>query len=372
MAALTYCTNIHAGEGWQDVMRNLNGHVLEVRSHFDPDTPFPLGLRISGQAAKELETDDRAIDEFTDWCRTHNCYLLTINGFPYGVFHNERVKENVYLPDWRDPERANYSKLLGSLATRLQPDAKHISISTVPIAFKSAFGDSDWPKVNEHIVEVATHYQQLYQQTGIKLVLAIEPEPLCILETIAEAVDFFNQLNLDESLREHVGLCFDCCHQAVEFEDAAECLQQIQHHQIPIGKVQVSSALKATEEEFKRLLEFDEPVYLHQAVGRQTGTNKYTRFEDLPDFAQALNTGNKYDQCRVHFHVPIFLGHLGNCGTTQDFLKELLPILGEDIPLEVETYSFSVLPSDLRSGTVAENITRELLWVRKLLSGQTG
>jgi hypothetical protein len=113
-------------------------------------------------------------------------------------------------------------------------------------------------------------------------------------------------------------------------------------------------------------------VYLHQAVGRQTGTNKYTRFQDLPDFAQALNTGKKYDECRVHFHVPIFLEHLGNCGTTQDFLKELLPILGEDIPLEVETYSFSVLPSDLRSGTVAENITRELLWVRELLSGQTG
>lgn len=347
-------------------MRNLNSHALEVRSQFDPDTPFPLGLRISSQAASELEASENGIREFRNWCRTHNCYLLTVNGFPFGVFHNQRVKEQVYLPDWRQKERAEYSKLLGTLAARLQPDARRISVSTVPVAFKPGFDESDLPLVNSHITEVATHYHELHKQTGIKVILALEPEPLCVLETIAESIDFFEQLNLDQSLREHVGLCFDCCHQAVEFERADECLNRIHRNRIPIGKVQISSALKAVPEEFPRLLEFNEPVYLHQAIAKLAGSNELKRFADLPDFAKALESGEKYDECRVHFHVPVFLKHLGSCGTTQDFLRELLPLLDEDIPLEVETYSFSVLPGELRSSSVAKNIIRELFWVRNL------
>lgn len=368
MAELTYCTNIHSGEGWKDVMDNLNGHVLEVRSQFDPAKPFPLGLRISGQAATELEENPRALEEFHRWCQEHNCYLLTINGFPYGVFHAQRVKEKVYLPDWRDHERVKYSKLLGDLAVKLQPDASRISISTVPVAFKANFDKADWPQVNAHIVEVARHYQQLHASTGIKLILSIEPEPLCVLETTAETIRFFEQLQLDATISEYVGICFDCCHQAVEFEQAADCLEQIRSRQIPIGKVQVSSALEASSEEFSRLLEFDESVYLHQTVAKRANIDELHRFADLPDFADALKSGELYDRCRTHFHVPIFLEHLGNCGTTQPFLRDLLPLLDEDTPLEVETYSFSVLPAELRSNSVAGNIIRELLWVRELLN----
>jgi len=348
-------------------MRNLNSHALEVRSQFDPGTPFPLGLRISSQAASELEADEPAIEEFHKWCKNHNCYLLTINGFPFGAFHDQRVKEQVYLPDWRQSERAEYSKLLGSLAARLQPDATRISISTVPVAFKPDFKKNSLLSVNKHITDVATHYRQIHEKTGIKLILSLEPEPLCVLETTSEAIDFFDQLKLDQTLRDYVGICFDCCHQAVEFEQAVDSLEQIRRHQIPIGKVQISSALQASADEFPRLLEFNEPVYLHQAVAKLSGSNKLKRFVDLPDFAEALESGHQYDECRVHFHVPVFLSHLGNCGTTQSFLRDLLPILDPDTPLEVETYSFSVLPPDLRSGSVAENIARELFWVKDLL-----
>ncbi|MEQ9208978.1 MAG: hypothetical protein RLN96_03905, partial [Pseudomonadales bacterium] len=103
-----------------------------------------------------------------------------------------------------------------------------------------------------------------------------------------------------------------------------------------------------------------------QAIAKLAGSNELKRFADLPDFAKALESGEKYDECRVHFHVPVFLKHLGSCGTTQDFLLDLLPLLDEDIPLEVETYSFSVLPAELRSSSVAENIIRELFWVTDL------
>ena len=366
MAPLTYCSNIHPGESWADVMHNLNSHLLDVKQRLgDRPGPFPLGLRIAGQAAGEI--DNAAIDEFHQWCQRHDCYLLTINGFPYGTFHRERVKEQVYQPDWRQPQRADYSRKLGDIAVRLQPDAEHIAISTVPIAFKPGFDEGDWDVACRHIREVAEYYYQLHQQTGITLVLSLEPEPLCVLETTDEALAFFERLDLPERLRHYVGLCFDCCHQAVEFEQPGECLKRIQMAGIPIGKVQVSSALLARDKEIENLFAFDEPVYLHQVVARHRDSQQLTHYADLPDLQAAIAERQAFSECRVHFHVPIFQEHLGHCGTTQFFLRELLPLLPTPIPLEVETYSFDAIPANLRSGSVGENIARELQWVEALL-----
>jgi|SRR5690554_1051320 len=366
MAPLTYCSNIHPGESWADVLHNLNTHVLEVKAQLgNNQEPFPLGLRIAAQAAGEI--DEAAIKEFQRWCQEHNSYLLTINGFPYGTFHQQRVKEQVYQPDWRQAERAEYSKQLGDIAVRLQPDAKRIAISTVPVAFKPDFDEADWDEVCKYIREVAEHYYQLHQQTGITLILALEPEPLCVLETTEEALAFFSRLDLPERLRHYVGLCFDCCHQAVEFEEPAECLKQIQMAGIPIGKVQVSSALRARGEEIENLFAFDEPVYLHQVVAQHEHTGALSRYPDLSDLRLALDKGERFTECRVHFHIPIFQEHLGQVGTTQFFLREFLPLLPSPIPLEVETYSFSAIPPALRSGSVSDNIARELQWVTDLL-----
>src|SRR5690606_8241807 len=176
-----------------------------------------------------------------------------------------------------------YSKRLGDLATRLQPDAQRISISTVPIAFKPEFSDADWPLACKHIREVAEHYYQLFQSTGIQLILSIEPEPFCVLETTDETIAFFKRLQLPEHLQAHVGLCFDACHQAVEFENPAECLARIQAAGITIGKVQVSSALRAKADEIQHLFTFDEPVYLHQAVARCGQSGELYRYKDLPE-----------------------------------------------------------------------------------------
>ncbi len=369
MAALTYCSNIHPGESWADVLHNLESHALEVKSLVTGagarQSPFPLGLRLSHQAVSEM--DQAAIDTFRAWCEQNDCYLLTINGFPYGAFHGQKVKERVYLPDWRQPERVAYSKRLGDLATLMQPDAKTISISTVPVAFKQGFLDSDWNSVFANIREVLAHFVDLEAHTGIKIVLAIEPEPACVLETTSEVIEFFQRLRpqLSPQEDEHLGLCFDCCHQAVEFEDPVECLQRLAQAQITIAKVQVSSALRAvTNDEIRRLLTFDEPVYLHQAVAQQPD-GEFKHYPDLPEFTAALAAGAQVEECRVHFHVPIFLEHLGDCGTTQDFLRAFLPRLGPEIPLEVETYSFGVLPKHLRTDSVGKSIARELDWAAK-------
>ena len=362
---LTYCTNIHPGESWADVMANLNGHALAVKEAVSADEKFPLGLRISHQAASDITPAD--IAEFRDWCDLHDCYLLTINGFPFGTFHNQPVKEKVYEPDWRSRARVDYTKRLADLAVALSTRAAPLSISTVPVAYKPVFSDGDWPVVYQHIIEVLQHLQQIKQATGITIRLAFEPEPCCVLETIDETVDFFSRLALPETLQPFVGVCFDACHQAVEFEDPTQCLARLAQENIAIAKVQVSSALRARGGEISALMAFDEPVYLHQAVVRENADQSLRRFTDLSELSAFLGSAQQPEECRVHFHVPIFIEHLGVCGTTRFFLEQLLPLLPPDIPLEVETYSFKALPEHLRTGTLEESICRELQWVQNQL-----
>jgi hypothetical protein len=371
MRQVTYCSNIHPGERWSHVLDNLNAHAIAVKQQTSPDQAFPLGLRISYQAT--LDIGSAEIAQFRDWCKAQDCYLLTINGFPYGAFHQRPVKVSVYEPDWRTPERVSYTKRLAELAVELMTRPCELSISTVPVAFKTGFNESDWPLVRTHLLEVLEHLQDIHRKTGVLIRLAIEPEPCCVLETMDETVAFFARMDFPAELKKFIGICFDCCHQAVEFEDPAQCLAQLRAADIAIVKVQVSSALRATGDEIAQLTQFNEPIYLHQVVAQLAQETAHDlpqieRFVDLPEFQQRLNGGASFTECRAHFHVPIFLEHLGYCGTTRFFLEDFLPRLDPHIPLEVETYSFQNLPEHLRKDSVSESLARELHWVRELLS----
>lgn len=367
---LTYCTNIHPGEAWQDVRRNLDSHLLEVKRSVSPHDPFPIGLRLSARAAGEL--DEREERRFSDWCAEQSCFVLSVNGFPYGPFHGSSVKRSVYLPDWRQRERVAYTERLADLLAGWLPEGVVGSISTAPVAFAAGFGDADWPLVRRHVVEVASHLDRIRQSGGPTIVLAFEPEPRCVLETSAQAVAFFDRLALPPALADLVGICFDCCHQAVEFEEPLEGLTQLRAAGVRIGKVQISSALRVLPHELDALESFDEPTYLHQVVARWQG-GPTTRYDDLPHFLAELahDPGGRrrasLDECRVHYHVPIFAEHLGRCGTTRFFLEQLLPQLSRltpDAALEVETYSWAVLPDELTSPRVAMDVVRELEWAR--------
>lgn len=365
---LTYCSNIHPGESWNDVLRNLSDHALPVKAALAPTEIFPLGLRLSAQAAHEL--DGRSIDAFRDWLGKHDCRVATVNGFPYGPFHGTAVKRAVYDPDWRHAERARYTMQLADILARwLAPDELG-SISTVPLAFRTGFLDEHWGPVRANLIDTLAHFAHIRDRGGPLLRLALEPEPYCMLETTPEVLEFFARMNFPPSLAEHVGICLDCCHQAVEFEEPAAVIEQLRAADITIAKVQVSSALRATGNEIAALLQFDEPTYLHQAVARTTrGT--LTRFHDLPELSRWLASGERAEDVRVHFHVPIFLEHLGTVGTTRFFLDDVLPRLDPAIALEVETYSFGVLPASLRCDSVGESIVRELRWVTQQLAASS-
>jgi sugar phosphate isomerase/epimerase len=397
---LTYCTNIHAGESWAEVRENLACHVVEVKRRVCPTAPFGVGLRLSARAADELSRGG-TLAELRAFLAANDLYVFTINGFPHGRFHGERVKERVYLPDWRDGERVRYTTTLADILAALLSDGIDGSVSTVPGAFRADVRSSDDVRaIAENLVRTAAHLVALRERTGRSIALALEPEPACQLETTAEAVAFFrDHLYADHAvarlaretglppddaaraLRRHLGVCFDTCHAAVEFEDAAEAVADLRAAGIPVAKVQLSVGLRIAHADAAAraaLAPYLDPVYLHQVVARRGAT--LARYVDLPD-ALASDTlapdtpasdGSPATspEWRVHFHVPIFHERLGAFTSTRNFLARVLALHRQSpvsAHLEVETYTWDVLPPEARTADVDAAIARELDWVRSQL-----
>lgn len=364
---VTYCTNIHPGESWPETMDALATHTLAVKRAVCPNAPFPVGLRVSGLASRQITPRDAR--DFKLWLDAHQLYVTTLNGFPYGTFHKTPVKAQVYQPDWRNPERLDYTLRLARLLALWLPENATGSISTVPVGFRADFDPRHLESALHNIRAAAHSLHELAQETGAHIRLSIEPEPGCLAETTPQLVSLFKRLDLAPGPQEHLGVCYDCCHQALQYENPAESLALLADNAIPIGHVQVSSALCLPSPDLTHLARFDEPVYLHQCVARTPG-GALARFDDLGD---ALCHGGTAQAWRVHFHLPVFLENLpGTCRTTQDFLRAFLPLVDENIPLEVETYTFDVLPEELKTPTVVESIVREIRWVEACRGGARG
>lgn len=362
---ITYCTNIHPGETWEDIFRNLQTHFLSVKHAVSPDRPFPIGLRLSAQSAFEVSDEDATC--FLEWCREQDCHVQSINGFPYGRFHGTTVKEDVYLPDWRSDERVRYTNKLTDLLSRWLPQGVSGSISTVPLGFACNIGRENLGLVRSNLIAALEHIDLIRQATGKDIVLALEPEPGCHLETADDMTRFYEDLRLSSDLSSCFGCCYDCCHQAVEFEKPVESLRLLSDAGIRLGKVQVSSAVRLEGGATGELASLSEPNYLHQVVVR-TKDNRLLRYNDLP---LAINDCPSDSlEWRVHFHVPVFADNFGKLGTTRYFLEEILPLIDDDVLLEVETYTWDILPMELQTGTVTESIIREIDWVRTQLYGK--
>jgi sugar phosphate isomerase/epimerase len=385
-AHLTYCTNIHPGESWAEVRRNLETHVIVVKERVSPGAPFGVGLRLGAAAARELLAPcERA--RLREWLDRNHLYVFTINGFPYGPFHGEPVKERVYRPDWQEDERLRYSDDLADLLADLLPSDLMIegSVSTVPGCYRARSTRSATSAMAERLIRHAAHLVALRERTGQVIALALEPEPCCFLETIAETAAFFEhhlfsraaQAFLgrltglaagpaEEALRRHLGVCLDACHAAVEFEEPARAIAALRGAGIRIPKIQLSAGMRIPRLDARslRALEpYAEGVYLHQVVARSPG-GVLTRYLDLPE-ALAAARPQPGEEWRIHFHVPIFRADLGPFESTQPFLAELCAMQAQSAlsaHLEVETYTWGVLPGELRGEPVVDSIVRELRW----------
>ncbi len=388
LGALTYCLNIHPTQSWEEARAALTGPARAVKGALSPDAPFVIGLRFSAETTAEL-AEPRKCAELKAILADEGFLPITMNGFPYGPFHGERVKEEVYLPDWRAEERLGYTTALADLMAEINPEGSFLSLSTVPGAFRPNGAGAE-SAMADMLLRAAAHLVKLEAETGRRVALALEPEPCCFLETIEESATFFrahlfsdaaaarlaaltgrSRAEATDLLPRHLGLCYDVCHAAVEFEDAAQSLAILREAGVPVHKLQLSSALRipsGSPEARAALAAFDDGVYLHQLIAR--GPRGLRRFADL---GEALAPGGAADgeEWRVHFHVPVFLETLPAFGTTQSFLADILA-LHRAAPisphLEVETYTWSVLPPGLAAGSVDQAVTRELTWVKERLA----
>jgi hypothetical protein len=383
---LTYCTNIHAADGWAAVFAVLKRFAPALKKRFAPNAPFGVGLRLSARDARELI--DNGVGPLRRFLDDNGLYVAIVNGFPHGSFHRSVVKADVYAPDWRDPERVRYTSDLIDILSVLVPDGLDGGVSTVPLSYKAWMGEGskdDWRRVLTNIVDIATMLVRLRESRGVFIHLDIEPEPDCVLETTRETIGFFVErlftqgaaqlaavINVDEDearhlLTDHIRVCFDCCHFSVEHEAPAAALSTISAAGVRIGRIQLSSALhvhmpSAASDRLRladRLRPFADSTYLHQVIRREGSTVEH--FPDLTDALQQPASGD----WRVHFHVPLFTAEYDGLTSTQDDVRrviEAMTVAPVTRHLEIETYTWDVLPDDLKID-VGESIAREYEWV---------
>ncbi len=381
-AHLTYCLNIHPGESWDDNLTAIAAKATKVHKLVAPDKPFGLGLRLSAQAARQLRLGAR-IDELKKFLADHNLYVFTINGFPFGAFHNTEVKEHVYAPDWRDPKRLEYTVELAEILAELLPEGVPGSISTVPGSYKAWITNPAGPRqMAEQLADLAMRLAELEDRTGKCICLGLEGEPDCFIETTDEAIAFFHgpldefgrtmlqrrfridMVTAGQVLRRHIGVCFDTAHAAVEFEDIPASLRRLAAAKVSVCKVQLSSALSLapTPAALERLEAFVDRVYLHQVKAR-AADGRLVSYADLPAALAAARGGCDDQEWRVHFHVPLFFEQHEGLRSTSFLLGPDVIAAAASSHLEIETYTFNVLPEFLRLSDVTESIAREYRWV---------
>ena len=370
---LAYCTNIHRGEDWAQTLESLKTHTLGVRDCVAPGRAYGIGLRLSDRASREL-SEPVVLDNFQQWLVDENCYVFTINGFPYGNFHGSRVKEQVYVPDWTSPDRLEYTNRLFDLIAALVPEGVEGSVSTLPGSFKEFITEeSQEQQIRDNIWKCVEHIADLSDHTGKPLHLGLEPEPLGYFETSAETVQFFERLKAehlaDSKLIAHLGVNYDTCHLAVEYEEPQDALGALIEAGLRISKLHLSSALivKPDADTKENLKSFEEDVYLHQVV-EKTQSGELNRFRDLDVALAADSYANEW---RIHFHVPLHSPDGNWFSTTRDHIVGVLDILNEDPELcshlEMETYTWEVLPTEMKNRDVVGQLVGEYEWTLEQL-----
>lgn len=378
---LAYCTNIHPAETWADTQRVLQQNVLAVRDllrcqgRLGDDQPYAIGLRLSARAARELLGGDR-LARFRDWLDATDTYVFTINGFPYGDFHGTRVKERVFQPDWTDPARVAYTRDLFRILTQIARSGTGASVSTLPGSHKSF--QADERIIRRHLLETATWLEHLACETGHDCHLGLEPEPLGHIENTAETLAFFARLR-DQAddpavVARRLGVNYDACHFALEFDDAHASLDALTDAGVRLSKIHLSSALAfdpGDPDAIAAIRAFDEPVYFHQVLVRDA-RHGIQRFRDLPDFLADPARVAGGDEARVHFHIPLDAEPEPPLRSTRDHAAAVLAWLRHHPAacrhFEIETYTWGVLPAALQR-PVDEQIAGEYQWVLETRGG---
>ncbi|WAU84000.1 metabolite traffic protein EboE [Streptomyces sp. Qhu-G9] len=369
---LAYCTNVHPAETLDGVLAQLRDHCEPVRKRLGRDR-LGIGLWLARDAAHALVSDPSALRGLRTELDQRGLEVVTLNGFPYEGFGAEEVKYRVYKPDWADPERLDHTTALARVLAGLLPDdVTEGTVSTLPLAWRTAYDDDRAARAHTALRTLAERLDALEELTGRSIRIGLEPEPGCTVETTADAI-----APLTAIAHDRIGVCVDTCHLATSFEDPHTALDRLAAAGVPVVKSQLSAALHAEHPHLPEVREalaaFDEPRFLHQtrtltAAGLR-GTDdlgEATRADALPDASP----------WRAHFHVPLHADPAAPLTSTLPVLKDALTrLVGGPQPLtrhlEVETYTWQALPPELRPrgrAQLADGIAAELTLARDLLT----
>lgn len=375
---LGYCLNVHPGETLDEVVAALEGPVARARQLAGE---IGAGIYLASRAVQEVTASDAAFSRLRGALDRAGVRAFTANAFPVGGFHAVSVKREVYRPTWEEPARRDFTIAVARVLARLLPRGGRGSLSTSPISY-GAFAPVDPSRAGELLGEVAVALERISWEEERELALAIEPEPLCVLQRADELVRFLQAnvysgqgraiierelpgLNSEAIARRRVGACLDACHHAVVFEDIEEALRVYERAGVRVVKAQLSSALLVCDVE--RLRPFAEPRYLHQTFWKRGAEIGHAE-----DIDEALVAARGADEVRSHFHVPLAWAGDGEIGTTRPLLERALSAIARATDdLEVETYTWSVLPEATRAkfaGDVSAMVAAEIAWVREALS----
>lgn len=401
---LGYCLNLHPSETLEDVERALEESVAPLAERLGCSSGFGVGMYLGEGPARTLAGDDAALNRFAARLEALGVDPFTFNAFPQGGFQEDGLKERVYRPDWRTPERLAYTVDVGRVAARIAGGpGRSVAISTHPGAYGAEVTDRATLRAcAEGMARAVGEFARLEAAGGPRLVLSVEAEPDASArnsKALAEGLMFARLVGTrvlqdefgaspEESaalMERHLGTCLDCCHSAVEFEDAALAVE-LAHMGGPLGKIQFSNALRLVDpaahpEARAALLGLDEPRFLHQVTGRSEG--EFIHLPDLPALAgAAAEDGGPWasaDEWRCHFHVPVDLERAAGLATTRDHAAAVLRAAlarpcEDELHVEIETYTWSVLPDPAggapSAAAILDGLEREYAHVIGLLEGE--
>jgi len=399
--SLTYCTNVHPLGDW-GVWSDLIGRFGPLVRKDLGWPGMPLGLWFPAALIEEMNRDPRgARARLLDLLSTHGLSAFTCNAFPYGNFHAAEVKAKVYQPDWTTPERLAYTVACARLLAAILPAGAGAegSVSTLPLGWRVGWTAEHSRRAAANLCAFAREARAIEEMDGRTVRLGLEPEPGCVLETTAQVRAFWAEVLRpeakraglsDEDVGRFLGVCYDTCHQAVQFEHPVDVLEALGSDGIAIAKMQLSSALEFKPDPERATLElrrrFVEPRFLHQVRVRTPAG--VAVFDDLPQALaedarpiEVLGGGAGADfsgidlwahPWRVHFHLPIDSDRMLDAdaiGTTRD---DMLTAFQHAVArrqcrhFEVETYTWSVLPEAHRpadDAALAASLARELRFI---------
>jgi hypothetical protein len=385
---LTYSTLVHPADNWEQLYNSLVTYLPRVKARIAPNKPFGVCIRLSADSAKTLTASPKERDKLKKFLNDNDMYVYTANAFVYGHFKGEKVKEQVYEPDWRGEERTQYTINVADVMADISPAGIAPSIQSAPLGFKPRVTGNDViSSYTDHVLRVVAHLMALEDRTGRTVQLALEPEPFCFLETTDETIDYFTKhlyagpavehlaklarvpiADANAALRRHLGIVYDICHQAVEYENISESVQKLVNAGVPIFKYQEAAALhipEVTQPVVDTLKRYAKTIYLTQTIEKKDG--KLTKYLNVDDAIAAFEKEPGPREWRTHIHVPIFLDDLGQFRTTRFAIEDALRFHKQkpvSRHLEVETYTWDVLPDSLKSNDIVDYICRELEWVR--------